>query len=62
MKSTKLLCLILLTVSIRQVSGEKETEKKCRQEQYKCGDVCVDWRYFCSCGNVTLGGYSSYYY
>ena len=61
MKSTKLLILALLTVTISQVSGEKETEKKCDLDYYKCGDVCVHWSYSCSCGNVTLSKYSPSY-
>ena len=59
MKSIKLLFLAILTVSIRQVSGE-ETDKKCGRNQYKCGDLCTydDWS--CSCGNVTLSKGPSY--
>ena len=42
MKSTKLLILALLLVTIRQVSGEKEADKKCNPDEYKCGDMlCV---------------------
>ena len=41
MKITKLLFLALLLISIRQVSGEKEADKKCDPGFYKCGDVCV---------------------
>ena len=54
MKSIILLILALMTVTIRQVSGEKEADKKCRQDQYKCGDVCVGKDNFCSCGSAVL--------
>ena len=61
MKNTKLLILALLTVSIRQVCGEKEADKKCDEDEYKCGDLCVYYRYSCSCGNITLTTYSTSY-
>ena len=56
------LSLLILTISIRQVSGEKETDKKCDpDDQYKCGDVCVKKTSSCHCGNVTLSKYSPSY-
>ena len=57
MKSTRLLFLFLLTISI----GQASSEKKCRFIQYQCGDVCVYNDYPCHCGNVTLNQYSSSY-
>ena len=58
---TKLLSLVLLTVSICQVSREEEADKKCEWSEYKCGNVCVGNTQHCYCGNVTLSRHSSYY-
>ena len=62
-KSILLLQLCLLIITTRQVSGEETLQlQKCDLDRhYWCGDVCTgDWL-ACSCGNVTLSKYSSYY-
>ena len=62
-KSILLLQMCLLIITTRQVSGEETLQlQKCDLDRhYWCGDVCTgDWL-ACSCGNVTLSKYSSYY-
>ena len=53
----------MLILLICQAYGEevKENPLKCEQDEFKCGDVCIDESGACICSNVTLSKYSEDY-